>query len=124
MGVVFGFMGFIGIPLDMMTITIAAISIGMGVDNVIHYVHRFKEELHQSGGDYTKAMYKSHNSIGYAMYYTTIATALGFGVLVFSNFIPTIYFGMLTVAVMIMVFFGAIILFPKMLLIFKPFKIK
>jgi predicted RND superfamily exporter protein len=124
MGVVFGFMGFMGIPLDMMTITIAAISIGMGVDDVIHYVHRFKEELRQSGGDYTKAMYRSHNSIGYAMYYTTIATALGFGVLVFSNFMPTIYFGMLTVAVMIMVFFGAIIIFPKMLLIFKPFGVQ
>ncbi|MDR0666325.1 MAG: MMPL family transporter [Campylobacteraceae bacterium] len=122
MSVVFGFMGFAGIPLDMMTITIAAISIGMGVDNVIHYIHRFKEELRLSGGDYTKAMYNSHNSIGYAMYYTTVATALGFGVLVFSNFIPTIYFGVLTVAVMIMVFFGAIILLPKLLLIFKPFK--
>ncbi|MDR1007664.1 MAG: MMPL family transporter [Campylobacteraceae bacterium] len=122
MGAVFGFMGFVGIPLDMMTITIAAISIGIGVDDVIHYIHRFKEELRLSGGDYTKAMYNSHNSIGYAMYYTTIATALGFGVLVFSNFMPTIYFGVLTVAVMIMVFFGAIILLPKLLLIFKPFK--
>ncbi|MDR1614977.1 MAG: MMPL family transporter [Campylobacteraceae bacterium] len=121
MGVVFGFMGFIGIPLDMMTITVAAISIGMGVDNVIHYIHRFKEELRQNGGDYTKAMHSSHDSIGYAMYYTTISTALGFGVLIFSNFMPTIYFGMLTVAVMIMVFFGAIILLPKLLLIFKPF---
>ncbi|MDR0761443.1 MAG: MMPL family transporter [Campylobacteraceae bacterium] len=122
MGAVFGFMGFTGIPLDMMTITIAAISIGMGVDNVIHYIHRFKEELRLSGGDYTKAMYNSHNSIGHAMYYTTMATVLGFGVLVFSNFIPTIYFGVLTVAVMIMVFFGAIILLPKLLLIFKPFR--
>ncbi|MDR2080604.1 MAG: MMPL family transporter [Campylobacteraceae bacterium] len=123
MGVVFGFMGFAGIPLDMMTITVAAISIGMGVDNTIHYIHRFKEELRFHGGDYTKAMYASHSSAGYAMYYTTISTALGFGVLVFSNFIPTIYFGMLTVAVMIMVFFGAIILLPKLLLIFKPFKV-
>ncbi|MDR1975794.1 MAG: MMPL family transporter [Campylobacteraceae bacterium] len=121
MGVVFGFMGFAGIPLDMMTITIAAISIGMGVDNVIHYIHRFKEELRLSGGDYTKAMYNSHNSIGYAMYYTTVATALGFGVLVFSNFMPTIYFGVLTVAVMIMVFFGAIVLLPRLLITFKPF---
>ncbi|MDR2790982.1 MAG: MMPL family transporter [Campylobacteraceae bacterium] len=124
MGVVFGFMGFAGIPLDMMTITVAAISIGMGVDNTIHYIYRFKEELRLHGGDYTKAMYASHNSAGYAMYYTTISTALGFGVLVFSNFIPTIYFGMLTVAVMIMVFFGAIILLPRLLLIFKPFKIR
>ncbi|MDR0580041.1 MAG: MMPL family transporter [Campylobacteraceae bacterium] len=123
MGVVFGFMGYIGIPLDIMTITIAAISIGMGVDNVIHYIHRFKEELSKDG-DYVQAMYRSHNSIGYAMYYTAIATVLGFSVLVFSNFIPTIYFGILTVAVMIMVFFGAILLLPKLLIMVKPFKCK
>jgi predicted RND superfamily exporter protein len=120
MGAVFGFMGYIGIPLDMMTITIAAISIGMGVDNVIHYIHRFKEELSKDD-DYVQAMYRSHNSIGYAMYYTAIATVLGFSVLVFSNFIPTIYFGILTVAVMLMVFFGAILLLPKLLIAFKPF---
>ncbi|MDR2341727.1 MAG: MMPL family transporter [Campylobacteraceae bacterium] len=123
MGAVFGFMGYIGIPLDVMTITIAAISIGMGVDNVIHYIHRFKEELSKDG-DYVQAMYRSHNSIGYAMYYTAIATVLGFSVLVFSNFIPTIYFGILTVAVMIMVFFGAILLLPKLLIMVKPFKHK
>jgi predicted RND superfamily exporter protein len=123
MSAVFGVMGYAGIPLDMMTITIAAISIGMGVDNVIHYIHRFKEELRKDG-DYISAMYRSHNSIGYAMYYTMIATVLGFGVLVFSNFIPTIYFGILTVSVMIMVFFGAILLLPRLLIIFKPFKVK
>ncbi|MDR1554478.1 MAG: MMPL family transporter [Campylobacteraceae bacterium] len=122
MGAVFGFMGYAGIPLDMMTITIAAISIGIGVDDVIHYIHRFKEELGKDG-DYVQAMYRSHNSIGYAMYYTTIATVLGFSVLVFSNFIPTIYFGILTVAVMLMVFFGAILLLPKLLIILKPFKV-
>ncbi|MDR1460868.1 MAG: MMPL family transporter [Campylobacteraceae bacterium] len=122
MGAVFGFMGYVGIPLDMMTITIAAISIGIGVDDVIHYMHRFKEELSKDG-DYIQAMYRSHNSIGYAMYYTTVATVLGFSVLVFSNFIPTIYFGILTVAVMLMVFFGAILLLPRLLIMLKPFKI-
>ncbi|MDR0407525.1 MAG: MMPL family transporter [Campylobacteraceae bacterium] len=122
MGAVFGFMGYVGIPLDMMTITIAAISIGIGVDDVIHYIHRFKNELSKDG-NYIQAMYRSHNSIGYAMYYTTIATVLGFSVLVFSNFIPTIYFGILTVAVMLMVFFGAILLLPRLLIVFKPFKV-
>jgi predicted RND superfamily exporter protein len=121
MSVVFGFMGYAGIPLDLMTITIASITVGMGVDNVIHYIHRFKEELHASH-DYVTAMYRSHNSIGYAMYYTTISTALGFAILVFSNFIPIVYFGLLTVCVMIMMFLGAILLLPRLLIIFKPFK--
>ncbi|MFV0481033.1 MAG: efflux RND transporter permease subunit [Campylobacteraceae bacterium] len=123
MGIVFGFMGFIGIPLDFMTITIAAISVGIGVDDAIHYIHRFKEEL-KKDGNYIASMYRSHNSIGYAMYYTTLVTVLGFGVLVFSNFMPTIFFGILTVVVMGMVFLGAVLLLPTLLIIFKPFKIK
>ncbi len=123
MGVVFGFMGIAGISLDIMTITIAAISIGIGVDDVIHYIHRLKEEL-KKDWDYKAAMYRSHKSIGFAMYYTTLATTLGFGVLVFSNFVPTMLFGLLTVVVMIMVFLGAILLLPLFLIIFKPFKQK
>lgn len=120
MSVVFGFMGFANIPLDLMTITIAAISISIGVDDAIHYIHRFKEEL-KKDWDYKAAMYRSHRSIGFAMYYTTLTTILGFGVLVFSNFIPTMLFGLLTVVVMIMVFLGAILLLPLLLVIFKPF---
>ncbi|MDR0467535.1 MAG: MMPL family transporter [Campylobacteraceae bacterium] len=123
MSVVFGFMGFAGIPLDIMTITIAAISIGIGVDDAIHYIHRLKEEL-QKDWDYKAAMYRSHKSIGFAMYYTTLVTVLGFGVLVFSNFVPTMLFGLLTVVVMIMAFLGAILLLPLLLVMFKPFKPK
>ena len=119
MSVIFGFMGWFHIPLDMMTITIAAISLGIGVDDTIHYLHRFKKEL-KSDNNYIKAMRRSHNSIGYAMYYTSFAIMLGFSILVLSNFTPTIYFGFLTVIVMLMALLGALLLLPKLLLMFKP----
>ena len=120
MSIIFGIMGWAGIPLDMMTITIAAISIGIGVDDTIHYIHRFKDEL-RVDGNYENAMKRSHNSIGYAMYYTSFAIILGFSVLVVSNFIPTIYFGLLTVLVMFMALMGALLLLPKLLLTIRPF---
>jgi hypothetical protein len=121
MSVIFGFMGWFNIPLDLMTITIAAISLGIGVDDTIHYLHRFFEEL-KIDNDYIKAMRRSHNSIGYAMYYTSFAIMLGFSILVLSNFTPTIYFGFLTMVVMLMALLGALLLLPKLLLIFKPIK--
>jgi predicted RND superfamily exporter protein len=119
MSIVFGLMGWAGLPLDMMTITIAAISIGIGGDDTIHYLHRFREELAHDG-DYEAAMVRSHGSIGYAMYYTSFAIILGFSVLVVSNFIPTIYFGLLTVLVMAMVLLGALLLLPRLLILLKP----
>ncbi len=120
--VIFGFMGWFNIPLDLMTITIAAISLGIGVDDTIHYIHRFYEEL-EKDGDFVQAMHRSHNSVGYAMSYTTFAIMLGFSILVLSNFVPTIYFGFLTMVAMIMALLGALLLLPRLLIIFKP-KIK
>jgi len=117
--VIFGFMGWFNIPLDLMTITIAAISLGIGVDDTIHYIHRFYEEL-EKDGDFIKAMHRSHDSVGYAMYYTTFAIMLGFSILVLSNFVPTIYFGFLTMVAMIMALLGALLLLPRLLIIFKP----
>ncbi|MBE0495755.1 MAG: MMPL family transporter [Campylobacterales bacterium] len=119
MSIVFGLMGWVGLPLDMMTITIAAISIGIGVDDTIHYLHRFREELAHDW-DYEAAMERSHQSIGYAMYYTSFAIILGFSILVISNFIPTVYFGLLTVLVMAMVLLGALLLLPRLLIVFCP----
>lgn len=119
-GVIFGMMGWIGIPLDIMTITIAAISIGIGVDDTIHYIHRYKEEFHFDR-DYIKTMQRAHTSIGYAMFYTSLAVVVGFSILVFSNFIPTIYFGLLTMLVMVVVLLSALLLLPKLIIIFKPF---
>lgn len=121
MGVIFGFMGWFNIPLDLMTITIAAISLGIGVDDTIHYLHRFIEEL-KVDNNYIETMHRSHSSIGYAMFYTSFAIMIGFSILVLSNFTPTIYFGLLTMLVMFMALLGALILLPKLLLIFKPIK--
>ena len=118
--VLFGFMGWGGIPLDMMTITIAAISVGIAVDNTIHYLYRYKIEFAKDG-DYVEAMHRSHESIGYAMIYTSAAIMLGFMVLVLSAFIPTIYFGLLTVLTMLMATVADLLLLPKLILLFKPF---
>lgn len=119
---VFGLMGWAGIPLDMMTITIAAISIGIGVDDTIHYIHRYSLEI-KKDGDYSAAMQRSHESIGYAMYYTTFAIMIGFSVLVLSNFLPTIYFGLLTVLAVFMALTADLLLLPRLILLLKPFKV-
>ncbi|CAA6804293.1 MAG: RND superfamily transporter, partial [uncultured Sulfurovum sp.] len=120
-GLIFGFMGWFGIPLDIMTITIAAIAIGIGVDDTIHYVHRFRKE-YEHGHNYELAVKNSANSIGNAMGYTTITIMLGFSILILSNLIPTIYFGLLTMLVMAAALLANIILLPKVLIFFKPFK--
>lgn len=119
---IFGIMGLLGIPLDIMTITIAAISIGIGVDDTIHYIHRFKDEF-KFDHNYLNAMKRSHESIGYAMYYTSIIVIIGFSILVLSNLIPTIYFGILTVVVMATILASALLLLPKLIIMIKPFNI-
>lgn len=118
---VFGVMGALGIPLDIMSITIAAISIGIGVDDIIHYIHRLKIELRSK--NVAEAIKASHASIGYAMYYTSFAVILGFSIMVTSNFIPTIYFGLLTDLVMIMMLLGALVLLPTLISTFYRIKI-
>ena len=118
---IFGIMGFFEIPLDIMTITIAAISIGIGVDDTIHYIHRFKDEF-KTDHNYLNAMKRSHESIGYAMYYTSLVVIIGFSILVLSNLIPTIYFGLLTVVVMVTILASALLLLPKLIILLKPFK--
>ena len=109
----FGVMGFFGIPLDVMSITIAAISIGIGVDDIIHYIHRFKEEMLTK--DVFESIKAAHASIGYAMYYTSFTIFLGFSVMITSNFIPTIYFGLLTDLVMVFMLLGALIILPSLI---------
>ncbi len=118
-GLVLGVMGLAGIPLDIMTITIAAIVVGMGVDNCIHYIHRFRKEF-AIDQNYRDAMYRSHASIGRAMYYTTLTVVVGFSMLTLSNFTPSIYFGVLTVMAMLAAVMGALLLLPKLIITFKP----
>jgi predicted RND superfamily exporter protein len=116
---VLGFMGLKSIPLDLMTITIAAISVGIAVDNTIHYIIRFKREFAQNG-NYSEAIKICHGSIGKAMYYTSSIIVIGFSILSLSNFIPTIYFGLLTGLAMLTALFASLTLLPALLIIFKP----
>ena len=118
-GSVLGGMGLAGIPLDMMTITIAAITVGIGVDNTIHYVHRFKQEF-PADRNYMATMYRCHTSIGKAMYYTSSIIIFGFSILALSNFTPSIYFGLLTGLAMLAALLGSMLLLPKLLLVIKP----
>ena len=119
-GVVLGVMGWAGIPMDMMTITIAAITIGIAVDNGIHYIYRFREEYALTH-NYVEALHVCHSSIGKAVFYTTMTIIFGFSILVFSNFIPTIYFGVLIASAMFIALLAALTVLPKLILIWKPF---
>jgi predicted RND superfamily exporter protein len=118
-GAVLGIMGWLNIPLDMMTITIAAISMGIAVDNTIHYIYRFKREF-KIDQDYIRTVYKCHASIGYAMYYTTVTIIMGFSILILSNFLPSIYFGLLTGLAMFIALLAALTLLPQLLIVLKP----
>ena len=117
---ILGIIGLMGIPLDMMTITIAAITIGIAVDNSIHYIYRFKEEF-EKVKDYNKTLDKCHNTVGIAILNTSITIIFGFSILVLSNFIPTIYFGFFTGIAMLLAMISVLTLLPKLLLTFKPF---
>ncbi|RXI27332.1 hypothetical protein CRU89_06390 [Aliarcobacter trophiarum] len=121
---VFGIMGWLFIPLDIMTITIAAIALGIAVDDTIHFMHRFDFEYKQSHGNYEIAITKAINTVGHPMYHTTIIVVIGFSILMLSNLVPTIYFGFLTAVVMISVLIANLLLLPRLLVIFKPFKTK
>jgi predicted RND superfamily exporter protein len=118
--VVLGVMGWLNIPLDMMTITIAAIGLGISVDDTIHYIHRFKHEF-QKDRRYLPTMHRCHGSIGHAMYYTSVTIIIGFSILAMSNFIPTVYFGLLTSLAMFIALLAALTLLPQLLILIKPF---
>lgn len=118
--VVLGVMGWAGIPMDMMTITIAAITIGIAVDNGIHYIYRFREEYALTNS-YVETLHVCHSNIGKAVSYTTMTIIFGFSILMFSNFIPTIYFGVLTGAAMFIALLAALTVLPKLILLWKPF---
>ena len=117
---ILGIIGMLGIPLDMMTITIAAITIGIAVDNSIHYIYRFKEEFKKLK-NYNKTVDKCHNTVGIAILNTSITIVFGFSILVLSNFIPTIYFGVFTGIAMLLALISVLTLLPKLLLVLKPF---
>tara|TARA_A100001011_G_scaffold82120_1_gene85490 strand:+ start:10813 stop:13293 length:2481 start_codon:yes stop_codon:yes gene_type:complete len=117
---ILGIIGLLGIPLDMMTITIAAITIGIAVDNSIHYIYRFKEEFKKIQ-NYDKTLDRCHSTVGIAILNTSITIVFGFSILVLSNFIPTIYFGVFTGIAMLLAMISVLTLLPKLILTFKPF---
>ena len=117
---ILGIIGLLGIPLDMMTITIAAITIGIAVDNSIHYIYRFREEFKKIN-NYNETLDRCHSTVGVAILNTSITIVFGFSILVLSNFIPTIYFGVFTGIAMLLAMISVLTLLPKLILIYKPF---
>ena len=118
---ILGIIGLLGIPLDMMTITIAAITIGIAVDNSIHYIYRFKEEYNNSN-NYNKTLELCHSTVGRAILNTSITIVFGFSILVLSKFIPTIYFGIFTGIAMLLAMISVLTLLPSLILSIKPFE--
>ena len=117
---ILGIIGLLGIPLDMMTITIAAITIGIAVDNSIHYIYRFNEEFNISK-DYKTTINTCHSTVGKAILNTSITIVFGFSILVLSKFIPTIYFGIFTGLAMLLAMISVLTLLPSLILSTKPF---
>ena len=117
---ILGIMGLLKLPLDMMTITIASITIGIAVDNSIHYIYRFREEFKKIN-DYKKTIDICHMSVGRAIFNTSVTIIFGFSILVLSNFIPTIYFGLFTGLAMLIAMLAVLTLLPKLILMVKPF---
>ena len=117
---ILGIIGLLGIPLDMMTITIAAITIGIAVDNSIHYIYRFKEEFNVLR-DYKSTIKTCHATVGKAILNTSVTIVFGFSILVLSKFIPTIYFGIFTGLAMLLAMVSVLTLLPSLILFIKPF---
>ena len=115
--IVLGLIGWLSVPLDLMTITIAAITVGIAVDDTIHYIHRFSHEFDRDG-DYWAAIHRCHRTIGRAMYYTSVTIMLGFSILALSQFTPTIYFGLLTGTAMLIALLANMTLLPVLIVAF------
>ena len=120
-GIVLGIMGLMDISLDMMTITIAAITMGIAIDNSIHYIYRFREELAKND-DYAETLHLCHGSVGRAILNTSITIIFGFSILVLSNFLPTVYFGIFTGLAMFIALLSVLALLPKLIIVWRPFK--
>ena len=117
---VMGLLGLLNIPLDIMTITVAAISVGMAVDNTIHYIYRYKKELKKNGSD--NALKNAHSTTGRAIFYTASTIAAGFCILSLSNFFPTVLFGVFTSIAMILAFISSLTLLPNLLVKYRVFE--
>lgn len=117
--VIMGAIGWLGIPLDMMTIMIAAVTFGLADDNTIQYIHAFQKEFPKDR-DYKATMYRCHNTIGRALSYSMITIVFGFAVMTLSNFLPTVYFGIFTGIAMFLALVASHSLLPMLILLVKP----
>ena len=90
------------------------------MDNSIHYIYLFKEEFHRIK-NYEKTLSTCHSTVGVAILNTSITIVFGFSILVLSNFIPTIYFGIFTGIAMLLAMISVLTLLPKLILVYKPF---
>ncbi|CAO6127334.1 COG1033 Predicted exporters of the RND superfamily [Candidatus Pelagibacterales bacterium] len=118
---ILGSLGLFNIPLDMMTITIASITVGIAIDNSIHYIYRFREEF-KINKNYKKTIEICHKSVGKAIVNASLTIVFGFSILIFSNFIPSIYFGIFTGLAMLTAMTLVLTLMPQLIAIIKPFK--
>ena len=118
---VLGVLGLLGLPLDIMTITVAAISVGMAVDNTIHYMYRYKKEVKNTKDPLT-AINFTHINVGRALFYTAATISIGFSILSFSNFFPTVLFGLFTSMALIISFVSSLTLLPNLLVKSKLFQ--
>ncbi len=118
---ILGSLGLFNVPLDMMTITIASITVGIAIDNSIHYIYRFREEF-KINKNYKKTIEICHRSVGKAIVNASLTIVFGFSILILSNFIPSIYFGIFTGLAMLTAMTLVLTLMPQLIAIIKPFK--
>lgn len=119
----YGFMFVMGYHLNMMTATIAAISIGVGIDFSIHFTERFRQEL-RKGPDKKIALLATARSTGMALFGTALSTSLGFAVIAFAPMPMFSTFGLLTAVMIVLSFFMALFVLPSLLMLFAPSGVK
>ena len=118
-GIALGLMGWLDIPLNIVTVMIASVAIGIAVDDTIHYTARCITEFRRCG-DYDEAMFRVLHSVGRAIVFTSVVVTLGFAATLLSSFKPPIQFGVLAGTTMIAALFGDLVILPAFFWLFKP----
>jgi predicted RND superfamily exporter protein len=114
-----GGMGWTGIPVNMTTAMMLSVTLGIAVDDAVHYLWRFRAALDESG-DYLTALKAAHGSVGRACVFTTIVITGGFWILTLSRFLPTAYFGGLLGFTMCGALAGNLMLLPALVMMLRP----
>ena len=114
-----GVMGFLNISLDVATIMIASVAIGISVDDTIHFLYRFKREF-EKDKQYYQAIQRTLTGVGKAILFTTIIATSGFLIFCLSSFKPIQHFGLLTGITMVSALIADLFVLPSCILLFKP----